>query len=106
MPGQWSHLYETPQWRDLRRAQLRDHPSCYLCLQQGYDTPATIVDHDIPHRGDRRLFFDARNLRSMCKPHHDSTKARAERRGVMPGCDANGSPLDARHPWNRKERTQ
>lgn len=104
MPGRWSHLYETQQWREMRRAQLREHPLCYLCAEQGVVTPATIADHDTPHRGDRRLFFDPANLKSVCKPHHDSTKQRGEKRGVMPGCDANGNPLDARHPWNAKER--
>jgi 5-methylcytosine-specific restriction protein A len=100
MPGQWSHLYNTPQWRRLRASHLQSHPCCVKCMEQGYDTRATVVDHKRPHRGDTRLFFDSDNLQSLCKPHHDSTKQWEERRGLEAGCDSNGNPRDARHPWN------
>ncbi|MFL9933603.1 HNH endonuclease signature motif containing protein [Paraburkholderia sp. RL18-103-BIB-C] len=105
MPGQWSHLYNSPRWRRLRAAHLHEHPCCVMCLAQGYDTTATVVDHRCPHHGNLRLFFDPSNLQSLCKPHHDSSKQWEERRGIEPGCDANGNPLDARHPWNQRARS-
>nr|WP_236669325.1 HNH endonuclease [Burkholderia gladioli] len=39
----------------------------------------TIGDHIVPHRGDDRLRLDPENVQTLCKPHHDSEKARAER---------------------------
>jgi 5-methylcytosine-specific restriction protein A len=37
----------------------------------GFIEPATVVDHQVPHRGDERLFWDERNWRPRCKAHHD-----------------------------------
>ena len=34
-------------------------------------TPATVVDHIIPHRGDKRLFWDEKNWQPLCKDCHD-----------------------------------
>jgi hypothetical protein len=59
------------------------------------------VDHKIPHRGDETLFFDADNLQSLCKLHHDSSKQREEKRGAVIGCNATGAPLDLNSHWNR-----
>jgi 5-methylcytosine-specific restriction enzyme A len=103
MPGRWAHLYETPRWRKMRAVHLHEHPHCVMCLERGWDTPATVVDHRQPHRGDTRLFFDPNNLQSLCKPHHDSNKQREERHGITPGCDEDGNPVDPRHPWNQRQ---
>ncbi|MBB5469359.1 5-methylcytosine-specific restriction endonuclease McrA [Paraburkholderia sp. CI2] len=103
MSGKWSALYAMPQWRKLRREHLREYPHCVTCLEQGLFTDATVVDHKRPHRGSLRLFLDPSNLQSLCKPHHDSTKQWEEKRGVSAGCDADGNPLDSRHPWNAIE---
>lgn len=105
MPGQWASLYAMPEWRKLRAAHLRSRPCCAMCLDAGLVVGATIADHVRPHRGDMRLFLDPKNLQSLCKPHHDSTKQWEERRGMSPGCDANGNPLDSRHPWNVRGRS-
>jgi 5-methylcytosine-specific restriction protein A len=102
MPGRWAHLYETPRWRKMRATHLHEHPACVMCLERGWDTRATVVDHKQPHRGDTRLFFDPSNLQSLCKPHHDSNKQREERHGIAPGCDEDGNPIDPRHPWNQQ----
>ena len=99
--GRWAHLYETVRWRKLRASHLHAHPCCVICLALGFDTHATVVDHKRPHRGDTRLFFDPSNLQSLCKLHHDSVKQTAEKRGLMPGCDEDGNPVDPKHPWNR-----
>ena len=61
-------------WRRAREAFLRDHPLCVMCLAEGKLTPATVVDHIKPHRGDPTLFWDTTNWQSLCKQHHDSTK--------------------------------
>lgn len=61
-------------WQRARDRFLRSHPLCVMCLEEGELTPATIVDHIKPHRGDMSLFWDASNWQPLCKRHHDSTK--------------------------------
>lgn len=98
-------LYKTARWQRLRRDQLRRHPLCQcpICGEGKHKiTPATVVDHKTPHRGDKRLFFDPANLQSMSKEHHDRFKQSQERggQGFNRGCDANGWPNDPDHGWN------
>lgn len=95
----WQYLYNSTRWRKLRRVHLNGEPMCRFCKAQGYRTLATVVDHITPHKGDEALFFDPSNLQSLCKDHHDATKAREERGGIVVGCDANGVPLDPGHHW-------
>ena len=35
-------------------------------------TAATVVDHVIPHKGDKALFWDTSNWQAMCAPCHSS----------------------------------
>lgn len=74
-------LYKTARWKKLRKAQLAEHPLCQ-CPACGEGrlrvTPATVVDHDRPHRGDEALFFDPSNLVSMGKTCHDRKTARRD----------------------------
>ena len=93
-------LYWTPEWRALKKAQLAAHP---WCCQAGHDKPvaATVANHKVRHRGDRRLFFDPTNLESVCKPCHDGPIQREEKRGFSGAVDASGWPTDPRHRANR-----
>ena len=50
---------------------LKKNPLCAKCRENGKLTPATIVDHIIPHRGDMKLFWDKRNWQPLCKDCHD-----------------------------------
>jgi 5-methylcytosine-specific restriction endonuclease McrA len=50
-----------------------------MCLADDIVTEATVVDHVRPHRGAEALFFDAGNLQSLCKTHHDRDKSAMER---------------------------
>lgn len=54
------------RWRKRRAAYLRQHPLCVLCARV-----ANVVDHIMPHRGDRLLFDDESNWQSLCKRCHD-----------------------------------
>lgn len=76
---QWRKLYRTVRWQRLRERQLSAEPLCRYCLVSEDITVADVVDHIKEHKGDERLFFDADNLQSLCKQHHDSTKQREER---------------------------
>lgn len=59
-----------------------------MCADRGVVTAATVVDHVIPHRGDKDLFFASNNLQSLCEHCHNSHKQRQEKSGVLAGCDA------------------
>ncbi|WP_144149368.1 HNH endonuclease [Paraburkholderia sp. BCC1884] len=85
-------------WQKLRGRHLAEHPHCAYCLRdlgmlgmppadvvlacaaRGVAEPlGNIGDHIVPHRGNDRLRLDLTNVQTLCKPHHDSEKARAER---------------------------
>ena len=59
------------RWRRARKAFLQRHPLCAECMKEGKLTPATVVDHIVPHRGDPRLFWDEKNWQPLCKECHD-----------------------------------
>lgn len=66
------------EWRVARRYYLSGHPLCVDCQKEGRITPATVVDHIKPHRGDRRLFWDSNNWQSLCAHHHSLKTLRGE----------------------------
>jgi 5-methylcytosine-specific restriction enzyme A len=68
--------YHTPRWRALRAQVLREEPWCSECEHDRVRMASTDVDHITPHEGDATLFWDRRNLQSLCHGHH-SRKTRA-----------------------------
>jgi 5-methylcytosine-specific restriction protein A len=73
-------IYKTARWSRLRQMKLRQDPFCELadlCVKRtGHPAPATVVDH-IEGTAERPdLAYDMDNLRSACKPCHDSRTAR------------------------------
>lgn len=61
----------TRTWEKARLAYLRVHPLCVVCERESRLTPATVVDHVIPHRGDSYAFWDEANWQSLCGYHHN-----------------------------------
>ena len=59
------------RWRRERKDFLERNPLCAECRRAGKLTPATVVDHIVPHRGDQRLFWDKTNWQPLCKDCHD-----------------------------------
>lgn len=59
------------RWRRQRKLFLQAHPLCAECQRAGRLTPATVVDHIQPHRGDKRLMWDEANWQPLCKRCHD-----------------------------------
>lgn len=97
-------LYNLPIWRGkhgLRQQQLTKQPLCERCLKAGRITPATVVNHRTPHKGNWSLFIDPNNHESACKPHHDGDIQSEEIHGYSKAIDASGWPVDERHPANR-----
>ncbi len=67
--------YDT-RWCEARKLYLQRHPLCVKCLENKKITPATVVDHIIPHRGDKTLFWDQENWQALCKNCHDKKTGR------------------------------
>jgi 5-methylcytosine-specific restriction protein A len=80
------------RWDKARKTYLMSHPLCVMCQKEGRVTPATVVDHIKPHKGDQQLFWDTANWQSLCKPHHDRDKQREER-GRFQAVHADGWPV-------------
>ena len=61
------------RWQKARKRYLSDpqHMFCVRCLEEGKYIRATVVDHIIPHRGDRELFWDENNWQPLCEHHHN-----------------------------------
>lgn len=80
----WRGWYKLGRWKRLRMDVLvRDHFTCQWpgCGKLEGDTSQLVADHRKPHRGDEALFWDIRNLWTLCKPHHDGAKQREEAAG-------------------------
>lgn len=68
------------RWQKYRLGFLAQHPLCVECAVSGPPggdgkprvVPATVVDHIKAHKGDQILFWDPKNHRGVCKPHHDA----------------------------------
>jgi len=73
--------YSTARWRKLREAQMSRAPLCQRCLSFDLVTIAADADHQIPHKGDAKLMWNAGNLQSLCKSCH-SWKTQEEASGV------------------------
>ena len=98
-------LYGSKQWRHIRLSVLdRDLYLCQQCLRMGKETMLTTsspVHHKKPHNGDRKLFFDMKNLEGVCKTCHDAIMQVQANHGFSQACDANGFPLDVNHWWSK-----
>jgi len=92
-------LYDSVRWRKVAKRHLDGDPLCVTCSKAGRVTPATCVDHIIPHKGDPVLFWDENNFQSLCGSCHSGTKRVAEHHGYSQACDVNGFPLDVKHPF-------
>lgn len=66
------------RWQKAREGFLRKHPLCARHQERGEIVVATVVDHKIPHKGDKVLFWDTTNWQSLCKPCHDAKTARED----------------------------
>jgi 5-methylcytosine-specific restriction enzyme A len=67
-------------WKKARDKFLSEEENCY-CVgpdHLGKGVLATVVDHIIPHKNDRRLFWDKRNWQPLCKSCHDKKTARED----------------------------
>lgn len=69
------------RWRKARLHFLKRHPLCVMCEEKGVVEPAIVVDHIVPHRRDKELFWDAgSNWQALCVSCH-SRKTVMEKTG-------------------------
>ena len=69
------------EWERESRAFLALPENRYCAC--GCGRRADMVDHRIPHRGDKRLFWDRSNWQPMASsPCHSSRKQRQDRRNT------------------------
>lgn len=72
------------KWTKARDAFLDQHPLCVECSKKDYINPATVVDHIIPHKGDKVLFWDETNWQPLCETHHNIKTATEDRGSWSP----------------------
>ena len=68
------------RWDKARRYYLKRHPLCVICLANDKTTAANEVDHIIPHKGDKELFWDSGNWQALCKSCHSKKTAKEDGR--------------------------
>ncbi len=76
--------YGHASWKRARRRFLAENPLCVECTREGRTTAATEVDHIVPHKGNRELFWDCGNWQPLCKECHSAktmTELNASGRG-------------------------
>ena len=74
----YDNVYNTTEWRKLRKAYLMQHPLCEKCLENDVITVATQVHHVTPIStansilGMKELGYCVTNLMALCdKCHQD-----------------------------------
>ncbi|WP_298809559.1 HNH endonuclease signature motif containing protein [uncultured Sphingomonas sp.] len=105
--------YNTARWQRLRLAHLKRFPLCEGCEKAGRGAVrANTVDHRRPISDGGPAFPAHDGLASYCASCHSQKTARGSEAGAVrttralqprKGCDANGWPLDAAHPWNARK---
>ena len=93
---QYTELYQNKRWRETRLVVFdRDEYKCQSCNRYVGGRLTPIADHIKPHKGDTKLFWDMRNLQTMCKPCHDSHKQSLEKGGHgRPAIGVDGWPVN------------
>jgi 5-methylcytosine-specific restriction enzyme A len=79
----WRSWYSLKRWKELRLDVFeRDLFTCQWpgCGRVVADTSKLVADHRTPHRGDPVLFWDDRNLWTLCEACHSGPKQREEAR--------------------------
>lgn len=72
----YSKLYNSQHWKNLRNWYWRHHPLCEDCMLAGRTTPGEEVHHLVPISTGKTLeekyalLLDEDNLRTLCKECH------------------------------------
>lgn len=66
------------EWQAARLEFLAANPLCIHCQESGRVQASRVVDHIVPHCGDRRLFWDRDNWQALCIACHNGWKQRID----------------------------
>jgi 5-methylcytosine-specific restriction protein A len=96
----WCHKPTGLRWQCLVKALFKcQQPGCGWQAKAS-ETHKLHADHIIPHRGDWELFRDPDNLQCLCETCSNAAKQSLERRGYSIALNADGWPIDPKHPAN------
>src|SRR5262245_25859599 len=90
------------RWDKESRWFRQKHPLCVECRKHGRVTASAVVDHIIPHHGNKGLFWDKNNWQALCIRCHNKHKRGVELRGFDHAVGIDGWPTHPEHPANRK----
>jgi len=65
------------KWQKISRAFRKAQPNCAECGVVN-EMRRMVVDHIVPHRGDRKIFWDPSNWQTLCQTCHNKKTARGE----------------------------
>lgn len=82
-PSAYKRGYDAVHQR-ARKMFLARNPLCVQHLAVGETVASKVLDHIIPHRGDRKLLRDPKNWQALCVPCHNAKSAK-EKRGQADG---------------------
>ncbi len=68
------NLYKSTNWFVFRKAFLDVNKNCYCC-----NSPATVADHIVAHKGNRDLFEKVDNFIPLCHVCHNTITALFDR---------------------------
>lgn len=67
------------RWDEVVARERARRPHCLGCQAIGRTVSTELVDHIVPHKGNKALFWDPGNRQPSCRPHHDIVKQKLER---------------------------
>ena len=85
------------RWQKARKNYLAANPLCTECQWYGFVTPAYVVDHKRPHKGNQRLFWDQDNWQPLCEKCHNTKTAGEDE--SMPKYVVCGPPGAGKTTW-------
>lgn len=77
-PSAWRRGYDGVHAR-ARKMFLARNPLCVEHLAAGETVASKVLDHIIPHRGNRELLRDPKNWQALCVPCHNAKSAKEKR---------------------------
>ena len=80
--------YKIVRWRKLRERRLKqDEYMCKECRRYGRTVPADTVHHIYPAEDYPNLFWNIKNLISLCKDCHNKMHNRSTRKLTKTGLE-------------------